>query len=90
MTVQRFQIDSFEGDFDALPLRSHLLFGEVPSYPTSEDFQNAACTAFGSTDVAARWRMEAIRWRLVHRGVPMDLHAIAIAVANFLFARRDQ
>lgn len=71
----------FEGDFDALPLRSDLLFGALPVNPTANDFHVAVSEVFSNPEEpAAHWRVEAIRWRRVNAG-PLDLTAIAKATA---------
>lgn len=80
-----FQADAFCGDFDTLPVRSHLLFGAVPLFPTSDDFQLAAMVASHANDAAAEWRVEAIRWRRGNEGKPLDLRAIAVATSERLF-----
>ncbi len=90
-TPRRFCIESFEGDFDALALRAHFEFGALPggAYPTSEDFQNAACAVAYSDDVAGRWHLEAVRLRRgVGYGKPLDIPAVNRAVAAWLFAHR--
>ncbi len=76
--------DTFDGDFDYLPFVAHLEFGEVPLYPREEDFHNAVSTALRARDVAADWRVEAIRWRRSAEGYgkPLDIKAIAVATAG--------
>lgn len=78
----------FTGDFDLLPITASLHFAAVPMYPTDGDFHGAVSEYEGTTRddgvitmrlAAARWRVEAIRWR---RGAgygvaPMDLATIA-------------
>ncbi len=56
----------FLGDFEMLPVAAHFAFGEVPLYPTSNDFQLAAMLYGDSHDAAALWQLEAIRERRVH------------------------
>ena len=80
-----FQADAFLGDFDALPLRSHILFGAVPRYPIEDDFHHAVSVAFHANDAAAEWRIEAVRWRRSHSDGELDLHAIATATAERLY-----
>jgi hypothetical protein len=79
----------FDGDFDLLAFRAHVLFGEVPLYPIEGDFELAVSHAFHAEDAAADWRVEAVRWRRMHAGKPLDLPAIARATAARLYARRD-
>ena len=77
-------------DLDLLPLRAHVLFGEVPRYPTDDDFHGAASDVFHEEDEpATHWRLEAVRWRLHHPGTPLDdvaLATIAGRTAARLFA----
>lgn len=74
-----------DGDFDFLPFRACLLYGDVPEYPIQGDFEHAVSVAFGARDAAADWRVEAVRWRRQHPGTPMDRKAIAIATAARLY-----
>lgn len=85
-----FSYDGFAGDFDFLPVRAHILFGAVPAYPTDGDFHHAVSVAFGREDVAADWRVEAIRWRRGNPGAELDLPAIARATAARLFGKVRQ
>lgn len=64
---------NFNGDFDVLPLRAHVLFGAVPEFPTSGDFHQAVSDVEAERDEpAAHWRVEAIRARRIHMGVKLD------------------
>lgn len=64
---------------DLLPLRAHILYGEVPLYPIESDFHMAATdVAHAEEDAAAHWRIEAIRYRTQHRGAVFDDHVLAI------------
>jgi hypothetical protein len=84
--VNGFHPETFCGDFDVLPLRAHLLYGPVPTHPTSQDFQNAGCSGIDD-EAAARWRLEAIRWRMANPfPMPLDLRAIANACAAKFYA----
>jgi hypothetical protein len=79
-------IDRFEGDFDLLPIAAHVRYGAVPPYPTSEDFQNFACTKEHEQRPEAHWHLEAIRWRRQHPGVALDdgLRDIAKSTATVI------
>jgi hypothetical protein len=64
---------AFDGDFDLLPLKAHILFGAVPTHPTYEDFALAVTEVFGNRfEPAAHWRVEAIRARRLQPGVKLD------------------
>ncbi len=93
-------ITIFTGDFDLLPIASSLHFAAVPIYPTEGDFHLAVSdyeAALGAVAIdgvitmqlaAARWRVEAIRWR---RGAgygvaTMDIATIATRTAEALHA----
>lgn len=82
-----FAADNFDGSFDALPLRSHILFGALPSHPIENDFHHAVSVAFHANDAADDWRVEAIRWRRHNPIGELDLHAIAVATAKRLFKK---
>lgn len=75
-------------------VRAHLIAGEVPLYPTDEDFQTSAMAATRYYPEPAHvWRMEAIRSRrgAPGRGQPLDLPAIqaaAVTAMARLSARR--
>ena len=63
-------------------VRAHLIAGEVPLYPTDEEFQTAAMAATRHfPEPAYVWRMEAIRSRrgAPGRGQPLDLPAVQAA-----------
>jgi hypothetical protein len=63
----------FQGDFDFLPLRAHLLYGAVPEFPTEGDFAMAAtAVASDPNEAAAHWQIEAIRARRSHSGAPLN------------------
>jgi hypothetical protein len=86
-------IDRFDGDFDMLPLRAHVVYGEVPLYPIEADFHHAVSVAFGAEDPAAEWRVEAVRWRLRNQGQPLSdaaLKTIAVATAKRLQRRIER
>lgn len=76
-------IDLFDGEFSFLPFEASVRYGEVPLYPTSEDFHNFVSTKFHEQRPAAHWHLEAIRWRRKHPGKPLNdgLKEIAIATA---------
>jgi hypothetical protein len=76
-------IDRFDGDFDLLPFAAGVRYGQVPLYPTSQDFQNFACTKAWEHRPEAHWHLEAIRWRMVNMGKPLNegLRDIAKATA---------
>jgi hypothetical protein len=78
----------FHGDFEFLPIKSDLLFGPVPLYPTDSDFHLAASTVAANPDEpAAYWRMEAIRARRGHSCAKLDelMPRIMAATAQRLF-----
>lgn len=80
----------FDGSFDLLPLACSLYFAPVPLFPIEGDFELAVSQAFHTEDgsfehAAARWRVEAIRWRRQHAGKPLNLDAIAKATAGHLY-----
>lgn len=81
---------NFDGDFEFLPLRARIEFGEVPMYPTYEDFA-LAVTQVESTpdDPAAHWRVEAIRARRLQPGVLLNdvLKQINTATSARLYQR---
>jgi hypothetical protein len=58
----------FLGDFDFLPLAAYVKHGDVPPYPTSDDFQLAAMALGRSLDAADIWQLEAVRERRLHPG----------------------
>lgn len=58
----------FLGDFDLLPISAHFAHGEVPTHPTSDDFQLAAMKMGDSHDAVDLWYLEAIRQRVLHPG----------------------
>lgn len=62
-------------------VRAHLICGEVPVYPTDEDFQRAAMSATSEfPEPAYVWRMEAIRSRRgPGYGKPLDLPVVQAA-----------
>lgn len=66
---------------DLWPVRASFVAGEVPLYPTDEDFQTAVMAATNHyPEPAYVWRMEAIRWRRgPGYGQPLDLPAIESA-----------
>ena len=82
-----FSYDTFDGDFDFVPVRAHVEFGAVPAFPTEADFHHAVSIAFGREDVAADWRVEASRWRRSNPGVELDLRAVARATAKRLYTK---
>lgn len=83
----------FDGDFSLLPLRASLDIGPVPQYPTSEDFQNAACRTahadpFTWEGAAVHWYLEAVRERRNHPAAPLSgehLAAITKRTAERLY-----
>lgn len=85
----------FDGAFDLLPFRSHLDCGQVPLYPTSDDFQLASMGTVheeqGSWAEAAKvWHFEAVRERRLRHACAFDaptLKAIALRVAAKLYER---
>lgn len=64
-----------------LPFRAGVLFGPVSLYPTSEDFHNAA-TLYDEAEPAAHWQIEAIRYRRLHPGAPLDEDALAVIAGH--------
>ena len=66
---------------DLWPVRASFIAGDVPLFPTDEDFQTSAMAATNHyPEPAYVWRMEAIRWRRgAGRGQPLDLPAIQSA-----------
>ena len=49
---------------DLLPFRAQVVYGEVPLYPSREEFDLAVTAVFHHPeDRAAHWRVEAVRWR---------------------------
>lgn len=85
MTTELTKLETFNGEFDFLPLAAEIEFGSVPMHPNSGDFQLAAITFDNEQSPAALWRLEAIRWRMGHHGVSMDLDAIAKVVARRIY-----
>jgi hypothetical protein len=74
-------------DLDLLPIRAQVLYSAVPLYPIDSDFHTAASTVFHEEDEpAAHWRIEAVRWRIHHRGAPLDAAALA-TIAGWTAAR---
>jgi hypothetical protein len=65
---------SFDGDFDMLPIKAHFRYGVIPSHPTSNDFQLAACVVLDDleTYAEAHWYIEAIRERRMNPGRLLD------------------
>jgi len=89
--VRLTKIDTFEGDFELLPLRAHFLFGRLPQCPSDADFHMAVTDAIPAQDPAAEWRVEAIRFRRQNPGARLDdinLKTIARATAARLHRRR--
>lgn len=94
----------FTGDFDTLPLAAALHFADVPLYPIAEDFHRAVsdyeralvdAPVPGAITVrlaAARWRVEAVRWRRAegYGATPMDLARIAERTATALYGYTRQ
>lgn len=74
-------------DLELLPLRAHVIYGEVPLYPIRDDFELAACVvAHEADDPAAHWHIEAIRWRRVDGyGKPLE-HGLPV-IAGRVAAR---
>jgi hypothetical protein len=81
----------FDGDFSLLPFTAHVRYGEVPRWPTDDDFHLAASdVAHNPDDAAAHWRIEAVRERRHRPGVELDaptLKAIALRTADRLYQR---
>jgi len=64
---------AFDGDFDLLPIKAHILYGAVPEYPTYADFALAVTEVFGNRfEPAAHWQLEAIRARRLSQGAKLD------------------
>jgi hypothetical protein len=62
------------------PVRASFIAGEVPVYPTDEQFQVSTMQATNHfPEVAYVWRSEAIRWRRCNFGQVLDLPAIQAA-----------
>ena len=84
-------IDRFDGSFEWLPLAAHLRYGAVPAYPTSQDFQRAACAVSVDLDThaEAHWYLEAVRERRLHPGRTLNEAARDIngRVAARLYSR---
>lgn len=85
----------FLGDFDLLPVRSHLDHGPVPKSASSVDFDDAMTSAitadpFTMEGASAIWRGEAIRWRRGNPDVALDLGAIAGLCAARLREAQDE
>lgn len=90
-TAALHAIDRFEGDFDLLPFAAGIRYGEVSLYPTSEDFQNFACTCSRERRPEACWQLDAVRWRRSEGyGRPLNDGLKAIAVATAVAIRRMQ
>lgn len=86
------QIDSFSGDFEWLPIAAHFRYGQVPQFPTSDEFQSACVRVSGDLDryAEAHWFLEAVRERRMNPGRTMDedaLHDISERVAQRLYRR---
>lgn len=81
----------FDGDFDFLPIRAHLVFGQVPQFPTDEDFHLAVSdVCHAEDDAAAHWQVEVIRERRIRPGAAFDaatMKAINLRVAKRLYDR---
>lgn len=85
-----FRADDFCGDFDSLPIRAHILYGAVPTHPTSDDFQEAAMRAENENDAAADWHLEAVRYRRHSPGALLTdeaLRTIAQATSARLYKK---
>lgn len=86
----------FDGGFDLLPFRAAVLYGEVPEYPISEQFQGAGCQAasadpFTWEGAGALWYLEAIRERTHRPAAAFDdatLRVIARRTADALGKRQ--
>lgn len=64
---------AFDGDFDLLPIKAHLLYGAVPTHPTYGDFALAVSEVESNRyEPAAHWQVEAIRARRLNPGVKLD------------------
>lgn len=62
---------------DLAGLRAALVYGDVPLYPTTGDFLLAATDVVDhADDIAAHWRLEAIRARRLAPGSVLDCEAI--------------
>ncbi len=88
-TTELTALDRFDGEFSFLPFEAGVRYGEVPLYPTGEDFQNAACVCAHEQRPAAVWFREAIRWRRgPGYGRPLNegLKAIASATATAIYS----
>lgn len=82
---------NFTGDFELLPIRSEIVFGTLPQFPTAADYHAAVSDLeHNQDDPAAHWRVEAIRERRMRPGVTLDeatLREINRRVAARLYAR---
>lgn len=78
-------VETFDGDFSFLPFAAGVRYGQVPLYPTSEDFQRFACTKAHEERPEAYWQLEAIRWRRQNAAHPLDIKAIAVATAAAIY-----
>ena len=87
--VRLTKIDTFEGDFELLPLRAHFLFGRLPQCPSDADFHMAVTDAIPAQDPAAEWRVEAIRFRRQNPGARLDERTGSLDALLDL-ARRDE
>lgn len=80
---------NFDGEFSFLPLAAGLRYSAIPEYPTSADFQNAACCVAWDLDKypEAHWYIEAIRERILNPGRKLDdaAHDINKRVATRLY-----
>ncbi len=84
----QYTIESFQGQFEFLPLRAGIMFGAVPEYPSDSDFHLAASAVKneGTDDVAAHWQLEAVRFRRLNPGAKLDATALK-SIANAVAAR---
>lgn len=84
-------IDRFDGEFTFLPFAAQLRYGAVPTHPSSNDFQSAACVVADDLDlyVEAHWHLEAVRERVLHPGRALDdaMRDINARVAKRLYDR---
>jgi len=85
----------FNGDFDLLPIRSHLDHGPVPRSASMVDFDDAMTLAINADpwtiEGAARiWRGEAIRWRRGNPDIPIDIKAVGALCATRLREKQEE
>lgn len=85
MTTTLTQLQTFNGDFDSLPIKAHILLGQVPLNPNYGDFCLAVSDLEHDQTPESLWRLEAIRWRLANQGKNLDLQAINKVVAKRLY-----